>query len=152
VVAVAAFGELSPGSLVAVTLTGALVTGLGMARRAGSAAPAARRPGLPLLAVFGAIGLWELLALAGDSLPTLSDLADPVLAPPGARAAATVLWLAAGAWLVTRPNRGDPSVPLPAGRRAPTLALAVAAVMRTTAGRLTVLAVWVWLGVHFLAR
>jgi len=29
---------------------------------------------------------------------------------------------------------------------------ALAAAMRTTAGRVAVLAVWVWLGVHFLAR
>ncbi|MGY1663592.1 DUF6186 family protein [Geodermatophilus sp. SYSU D00705] len=35
--------------------------------------------------------------------------------------------------------------PAPVGR-------AVAAAMRTTPGRLAVLAVWLWLGVHFLAR
>ncbi|TYP88944.1 DUF6186 family protein [Blastococcus xanthinilyticus] len=29
---------------------------------------------------------------------------------------------------------------------------ALGAAMRTTGGRLTVLAVWFWLGVHFLAR
>ncbi|CCG03663.1 DUF6186 family protein [Blastococcus saxobsidens] len=33
-----------------------------------------------------------------------------------------------------------------------TAADAVAAAMRTTPGRLAVLAAWVWLGVHFLAR
>jgi uncharacterized protein DUF6186 len=33
-----------------------------------------------------------------------------------------------------------------------TAAQAVGAVMRTTAGRVVVLAAWVWLGVHFLAR
>jgi uncharacterized protein DUF6186 len=33
-----------------------------------------------------------------------------------------------------------------------TAAQALGAVMRTTAGRVVVLAAWVWLGVHFLAR
>ncbi len=33
-----------------------------------------------------------------------------------------------------------------------TVGEAVAAAMRTTPGRVGVLAVWVWLGVHFLAR
>ena len=33
-----------------------------------------------------------------------------------------------------------------------TAAQAVAAAMRTTAGRVVVLTAWVWLGVHFLAR
>jgi Family of unknown function (DUF6186) len=33
-----------------------------------------------------------------------------------------------------------------------TAAQAVASAMRTTAGRAMVLAAWVWLGVHFLAR
>ena len=42
-----------------------------------------------------------------------------------------------------------------AGRRRPgpaTAAQALAAAMRTTPGRAAVLAAWVWLGVHFLAR
>lgn len=42
-----------------------------------------------------------------------------------------------------------------AGRRRtglPTAAQALAAAMRTTPGRVTVLAAWVWVGVHFLAR
>jgi hypothetical protein len=34
----------------------------------------------------------------------------------------------------------------------PTAPAAVAASMRTTSGRVAVLATWVWLGVHFLAR
>ena len=33
-----------------------------------------------------------------------------------------------------------------------TAAQALGAAMRTTAGRVVVLAAWVWLGVHFLAR
>ena len=47
---------------------------------------------------------WEFLVLLGG-LPTVSDLADPVLAHPAVRAAVTLAWLIAGAWLVTRPGR-----------------------------------------------
>jgi hypothetical protein len=38
------------------------------------------------------------------------------------------------------------------GRDRATAARAVASAMRTTPGRAMVLAAWVWLGVHFLAR
>lgn len=38
------------------------------------------------------------------------------------------------------------------GRGPATAAEAVTAAMRTTPGRLIVLAAWVWVGVHFLAR
>ncbi|MGY1823122.1 DUF6186 family protein [Geodermatophilus sp. SYSU D00079] len=38
------------------------------------------------------------------------------------------------------------------GSRAATVAQAVGAALRTTPGRVAVLAVWLWLGVHFLAR
>ena len=40
------------------------------------------------------------------------------------------------------------------GRRSSgaTATAALAAAMRTAPGRVTVLAVWIWLGVHFLAR
>jgi Family of unknown function (DUF6186) len=38
------------------------------------------------------------------------------------------------------------------GRRTATAAQALGAAMRTTPGRATVLVVWLWLGVHFLAR
>ena len=75
-----------------------------------------------------------MVALLHDDVPTVSDLADPALAVPVIRAAATRLWCVAGAWLVARP-----SAPL-------------AAAMRRPAGRLAVLASWLWLGVHFLAR
>ena len=47
---------------------------------------------------------WELLALLDDDLTTVSDLADLVLAHPPVRAAATLAWLLAGAWLLTRPG------------------------------------------------
>ncbi|WP_324277878.1 DUF6186 family protein [Blastococcus brunescens] len=38
------------------------------------------------------------------------------------------------------------------GRGGATVAQAIGAAMRTTPGRVTVLAAWLWLGVHFLAR
>jgi hypothetical protein len=44
------------------------------------------------------------VTLTDDRLPTLSDLADPALAHPPLRAAATVGWLAVGAWLLSRPR------------------------------------------------
>jgi hypothetical protein len=91
--------------------------------------------------------VFELVALASDTLPTVSDLADPALADPVARGAATLGWLAAGAWLTTRPRTGAGRDigPATAGRT-------VAVAMRTTPGRVVVLLAWVWLGVHFLAR
>jgi hypothetical protein len=48
---------------------------------------------------------WELVTLADDNLPTFSCLADPVLAHPAARGVATLVWLGAGAWLLSRPHR-----------------------------------------------
>lgn len=103
--AVAVSGELSTGALLAVTTAGLAVAGVGLARRAGAAAPPVGRRGTPWLVWLAAAAAWELVTLADDDLPTLSDLADPVLAHPVARAAATVGWLAAGAWLVARPRR-----------------------------------------------
>ena len=131
--AVAAHGELDPGSLVAVTTTGTLVAGVGVLRRTGAGTPSGGRPIVWLL--LGAVlAVFEVVALLYDGVPTVSDLADPALAVPVVRAAATVLWCALGAWLVTRP---------PA---------AVAATMRRPIGRVAVLAAWLWLGVHSLAR
>jgi hypothetical protein len=100
--AVAVFGELSPGALVAVATTGLLVTGLGLAARAGEAEPSVGRRGLPWAAWLVAVAAWELVTLLHPELPSLSDLADPLLAHPLARAAAALAWVAAGAWLVTR--------------------------------------------------
>jgi hypothetical protein len=37
-------------------------------------------------------------------------------------------------------------------RAAARASAALTAAMRTTPGRITVLAVWIWLGIHFLAR
>jgi hypothetical protein len=51
--------------------------------------------------------------------------------------------LASGMAIEVRARRGPLGV---------TAAQAVAAAMRHTPGRVTVLLVWVWLGLHFLAR
>jgi len=133
-VAVGVWGELSLGALVAVGTAGTLVVFVGLARRSGDAAPPVGRAALPWLVWLGAAASWELTALLSDELPTISDLADPVLAQPVLRALATVAWLAAGAWLVARPGQ------------------ALGAAMRTVPGRVAVLLAWLWLGVHFLAR
>ena len=132
--AVAAYGELHAGSLIAVGTTGTFIAGVGLIRRTGAGSPSeGRMPGVWLL--LGAVlAVFEVVALLDDDVPTVSDLADPALAVPVVRAAATLVWCAVGAWLVARP---------PA---------AVAAMMRRPAGRLAVLASWLWLGVHFLAR
>ncbi|MEX5716936.1 hypothetical protein [Geodermatophilus maliterrae] len=98
-------GELSPAALLAVGTAGAVVAGLGLARRSGEAAPPVGRRALPWLGWLVAAGAWELVTLADDDVPTVSDLADPLLAHPVLRGAATVCWLAAGAWLLARPRR-----------------------------------------------
>ena len=132
--AVAAYGELDPRSLVAVTATGTLVAGIGLLRRTGAGSPSGGRLPNAWLLPGAVLAVFEVVALLHDGVPTVSDLADPALAVPGIRAAATLLWCAVGAWLVARPSA------------------AVAAVMRRPAGRLAVLVSWLWLGVHFLAR
>jgi Family of unknown function (DUF6186) len=132
--AVAAYGELHAGSLVAVGTTGTLVAGVALIRRTGAGSPSRGRPSSVWLLLGAVLAVVGVVALFGDSVPTVSDLADPVLAVPVIRAAATLVWCAVGAWLVARP---------PA---------AVATMMRCPPGRLAVLASWLWLGVHFLAR
>jgi hypothetical protein len=104
VATVAAAGELSAGALVAVVAAGLVVSGGTLARRAGEAAPPVGRRGLPWLVWLAGAATWELVALADGDVPALSDLADPVLAHPVARAAATACWLAAGAWIAARPR------------------------------------------------
>ncbi len=146
---VAVSGELSTGALLAVAVAGAAVVGVGLARRAGAGAPPVGRRGLPWLGLLVAGLAAEAVALLDDDLPTLSDVADPLLAHPVARAAATVAWLTSGAWLVTRPGAGAGAPPRPGPA---TAARAVAAAQRTTPGRVAVLLAWAWLGVHFLAR
>ncbi|GAB3197707.1 hypothetical protein GCM10027261_23640 [Geodermatophilus arenarius] len=101
--AVPVSGELSPGALLAVGGTGLLATAAGLAAHAGAGAPRVGRRALPWLAWLAAALAWEAVTLLDGDLPALSDLADPLLAHPAARAAATLGWLAAGAWLLTRP-------------------------------------------------
>ncbi|MGY1722158.1 hypothetical protein [Blastococcus sp. SYSU DS0533] len=103
--AVAASGELSVAALVAVGTAGTVVVVAASLRRAGEAAPPVGPRGLPWLALATAAVSWELVTLADAALPTASDLADPLLASPLLRGAATVAWLALGAWLLDRPRR-----------------------------------------------
>ena len=105
VAAVVVSGELSTGALLAVGGTGVLVAVVGLAGRAGRTAPPVGRRGLPWVGWLAAVVAWEVVTLLDDDLPTLSDLADVLLAHPLARGAATVGWLVAGAWLVARPGR-----------------------------------------------
>jgi len=140
-VAVAVWGELSLGALVAVGTAGTLVVLVGLTRRSGEASPTVGRRALPWLVGLAAVTSWEVVALLSDEVPTVSDLADPVLARPVLRAVVTVAWLAGGAWLVARPHRAAGPV-----------RQAMGAAMRTVPGRVAVLLVWLWLGVHFLAR
>jgi hypothetical protein len=102
--AVVVWGELSLGALLAVGIAGAIVVGLGLVRRSGEDSPPVGRRGLPWLGWLAAALSWELVTLADDDLATASDLADPLLAHPVLRGAATVCWLAAGAWLLARPR------------------------------------------------
>ena len=132
--AVAGYGELHPGSLVAVAATGTLIAGVGLIRRTGAGSPSRGRLPSAWLALAAVLAVFEVVALLDDGVPTVSDLADPALAVPAVRGAATLLWCAVGAWLAARP---------PA---------AAAAMMRRPAGRLAVMGSWLWLGVHFLAR
>jgi len=109
VAAVVAGGELSLPALVAVAATGAVVAAVALARRSGEAAPPVGRAGMPWLVCLAAAAAWELLTLVDDDLLTLSDLLDPILARPALRGAATVGWLVAGAWLLSRPRHARPA-------------------------------------------
>ncbi len=101
------YGELSTRTLIAVGTTGAVLAAVGLACRVGEAARPVEGRGLPWLVWLAAVVAWELLTLIDDDLPTLSDLLDPVLAHPALRGAATVGWLAAGAWLLARPRHWE---------------------------------------------
>ena len=109
VAVVAVHGELSGQALVAVAGTGTVLTAVGLVRGAGLAADPVGRSGAPWLLWLAAVLAWELLTFVAAGLPTLSDLLDPVLAHPAPRGAATVGWLAAGAWLIGRPGRREGS-------------------------------------------
>lgn len=106
---VVVWGELSTGALVAVGLTGAVVAAVGVARHSGRAASPVGRRGLPWLGWLAAVLGWEVATLVDDDLPTVSDLADPLLASPAVRGLATLGWLAVGAWLIARPRRRSES-------------------------------------------
>ncbi len=105
VAAVMAWGELSVGALLAIGTAGTAVAVVAFVRRSGEIAPPVGPRGLPWLALALAAVSWELVTLADDGLPTASELADPFLAQPLVRGAATLGWLAVGAWLLDRPLR-----------------------------------------------
>jgi hypothetical protein len=107
VAVVAVYGELSAQALIAVTATGVVLSVVALARRAGEAAGSVGRAARPWSVWLLAALMWELATLGSDRLSTLSDLTDPVLAHPVPRAAATVGWLAVGAWLLARPVHRD---------------------------------------------
>jgi hypothetical protein len=107
VAAVAVYGELSGQALLAVAATGVVVLAVGLVRRAGEAADPVGRRALPWSAWLLAALLWELITLVDARLATLSDLMDPVLASPVVRAAATAVWLAAGARLLALPAQRE---------------------------------------------
>lgn len=96
---------LTEPALAAVLLAGLPLCWLGVRRRP---APA-RRAGRSSVAVWSGLGVvaggFELaLRLGPDDVahPTLSTLADPLLATYPGRVAGYVLWLGAGLWLVRR--------------------------------------------------
>jgi hypothetical protein len=101
---VATYGELTVQAFVAVLLAGGALMAAALRRRAGSGSPAV--PGGRVWLVWlVALGVWEFYTLLHEArLPTLSDLMDPVLARPVVRGAATVVWFAAGIWLLRRPS------------------------------------------------
>lgn len=106
---VAVYGELSVQALVTVAATGTVFAAVGLARRAGEGADRVGRRGSAWSVWLMTALLWEGLTLRDDSLPTLSDLMDPVLAHPVPRGTATACWLAVGGWLLTRPAQRDAS-------------------------------------------
>lgn len=143
--AVAIAGELSTGAHVAVIGTVSIVAAVALARPVAPRTRGQKSPFLPdgggrsrppprqkwrsLLVVAVVVLAWEGISLATPGLPTVSDLLDPVLAHPLPRGAATLAWYAVGVRLA-----------------------AVDAPGRTRLGRSAVLAAWLWVGVHFLAR
>jgi hypothetical protein len=103
VAAVTVYGELSTGALVAVAGTGGVADRPRSRAARGRGGAGVDGSALPWLVWALAAATWEVVTLVDDRLPTLSDLADPALAHPPLRAAATVGWLAVGAWLLARP-------------------------------------------------
>lgn len=109
VTAVVGYGELSVGALAVVTGAGLILACAGVLARSGSGASRVGRSGVPWLVLLLAAAAFEVVTLATDALPTLSDLLDVVLRAPAARGVAAVAWLLLGAWLLTRPATGPES-------------------------------------------
>ena len=102
---VAVCRPLTEAALVAVLVAGVPLCWVGVRRRPRRAEPAGRRSvvvwsGLGVLA--GVVELGVFLGPNDTAHPTLSTLADPVLATYPGRVAGYLLWIGAGLWLVSR--------------------------------------------------
>jgi hypothetical protein len=107
VAVVVGYGELSAEAFAVVLAAGTVLAAVALARRSGSAAAPAGRGAVRWLWWFAVAGLWELYTFVDkERFPTLSDLTDHAVAHPAARGGATVVWFAAGFWLLTRPTTG----------------------------------------------
>jgi hypothetical protein len=106
------FAPLSAPGEFAVVIAGAAMTAWALGLRL-PVPPPRRRPAplhidgrgaLVWLVIVLVFTVWELyaLALGGDSHPTLSALAGPLLAPSTHRAVGYLLWLASGVWIARR--------------------------------------------------
>jgi hypothetical protein len=96
---------LTGPALLAVLAVGVPLFWLGVRRQPRSARPVGARSAVVWLGVSGVLGAYEVtLRLGPNDLahPTLSTLADPALSTYPGRVFGYVLWLSAGAWLVSR--------------------------------------------------
>jgi hypothetical protein len=96
---------LTGPALLAVLAAGVPLLWLGVRRRPRSAPPVGTRSAAVWLGIGSAVGAFELGLRLGPNdtaHPTLSTLADPVLATYPGRVLGYVLWLGVGAWLVSR--------------------------------------------------
>ena len=96
---------LTTPALVAVLLVGVPLCAVGVRRRPRRAPPAGRRSAAVWLSLGGLAGAFELAVRLGPddaAHPTLSTLADPALSTYPGRVLGYLLWLGAGAWLVSR--------------------------------------------------
>jgi hypothetical protein len=96
---------LTEPALVAVLAAGLPLCWIGVRRRPRRSPPAGGRSaavwlGVGALAVAYELGLW--LGPDDAAHPTLSTLVDPLLGTYPGRVAGYLLWLGAGAWLVSR--------------------------------------------------
>ncbi len=96
---------LTTPALWAVLAAGVPLCWLGVRRRPRRAAPVGARSAAVWLGLGGLAGAVELALWLGPddtAHPTLSTLADPVLGTYPGRVLGYLLWLGAGAWLVSR--------------------------------------------------